>query len=48
MTEISKAERAKPLEAAFDTFAYNTHNMLTGQAQQLAALLACCRTQEGA
>ena len=30
VTEISRVERAKPLEAAFDTFAYNAHNMLTG------------------
>ena len=32
VTEISAEERAKPLEAAFDTFAYTAHNMLTGGA----------------
>ena len=34
VTEISRKERTKPLEAAFDTFAYSTHNALTGAAER--------------
>ena len=36
VTELGRKERAKPLEAAFDTFAYSTHNALTGAAPALA------------
>ena len=30
VTEITAADRAKPMDAAFDTLAYTTHNLLTG------------------
>ena len=30
VTEIMAADRAKPMDAAFDTLAYTTHNLLTG------------------
>ena len=30
VTEITAADRAKPLDAALDTLAYNSYNLLTG------------------
>ena len=30
VTELSREERSKPLEAAFDTFAYTAHNAFNG------------------
>lgn len=43
VTEITAADRAKPLDAALDTLAYNSYNLLTGAASdmlQVAQLLS--------